>query len=184
MDKLKIAIIGVGGIAGLHYSAYKKLSNVEVYALCDINEKQLNKRGAEWGIIRLYTDVNEMLAALPEIDAVSVCTWNSAHACCTIAALNAGKHVLCEKPMCMSVEEALEMKAAQERSGKLLMIGFVRRSGNDCRIIKEFIDNLNKQGISATLRHSMGNDIDGACGQLRVKYLAEHDAVNRGTNED
>lgn len=50
--------------------------------------------------------------------------------------------------------------------------------------IKEFIDNLNKQGISATLRHSMGNDIDGACGQLRVKYLAEHDAVNRGTNED
>ncbi len=141
MDKLKIAIIGVGGIAGVHYSAYKKLSNVEVYALCDINEKQLNKRGAEWGINRLYTDVNEMLAALPEIDAVSVCTWNSAHAYCTIAALNAGKHVLCEKPMCMSVEEALEMKAAQERSGKLLMIGFVRRSGNDCRIIKEFIDN-------------------------------------------
>ncbi|MBQ4072356.1 MAG: 23S rRNA (adenine(2503)-C(2))-methyltransferase RlmN [Clostridia bacterium] len=50
--------------------------------------------------------------------------------------------------------------------------------------IKEFIDNLNKQGISATLRHSMGNDIDGACGQLRVKYLAEHDNVNRGADED
>ncbi len=49
--------------------------------------------------------------------------------------------------------------------------------------IKEFIDNLNKQGISATLRHSMGNDIDGACGQLRVKYLAEHDAVYRSENE-
>ena len=50
--------------------------------------------------------------------------------------------------------------------------------------IKDFIDNLNKQGISATLRHSMGNDIDGACGQLRVKYLAEHDNVNRGADED
>ena len=50
--------------------------------------------------------------------------------------------------------------------------------------IKEFIDNLNKQGISATLRHSMGNDIDGACGQLRVKYLAEHDVVNRGEDEE
>lgn len=49
--------------------------------------------------------------------------------------------------------------------------------------IKEFMDNLNKQGISATLRHSMGNDIDGACGQLRVKYLAEHDAINGGTDE-
>ena len=50
--------------------------------------------------------------------------------------------------------------------------------------IKDFIDNLNKQGISATLRHSMGNDIDGACGQLRVKDLAEHDNVNRGADED
>lgn len=50
--------------------------------------------------------------------------------------------------------------------------------------IKEFIDNLNKQGISATLRHSMGNDIDGACGQLRVKYLAEHDVVNRDEDEE
>ncbi len=50
--------------------------------------------------------------------------------------------------------------------------------------IREFIDNLNKLGVSATLRHSMGNDIDGACGQLRVKYLAEHDAVNRGSDEE
>ena len=49
--------------------------------------------------------------------------------------------------------------------------------------IKEFIDNLNRLGISATLRHSMGNDIDGACGQLRVKYLAEHDAVSRSESE-
>ena len=49
--------------------------------------------------------------------------------------------------------------------------------------IKEFIENLNKLGISATLRHSMGNDIDGACGQLRVKYLAEHDAVSRSESE-
>lgn len=141
MDKLKVAIIGVGGIAGYHYKGYQALGNVEVYALCDINEAQLNKRGHEWGITRLYTDVNEMLRELPEIDAVSVCTWNNAHAACTIAALNAGKHVLCEKPMCMSVEEAIEMKKAQERSGKLLMIGFVRRSGNDCKVLKEFIDN-------------------------------------------
>lgn len=141
MDKLKIAIVGVGGIGRVHYNSYMKLSNVEVYALCDINEAQLNKRGSEWGIDRLYTDINEMLTALPEIDAVSICTWNCAHASCTIAALNAGKNVLCEKPMCMTVEEALAMKDAQERSGKLLMIGFVRRSGNDCKIIKEFIDN-------------------------------------------
>ena len=94
-SKIKIGIIGVGNIAGTHIQAYLKNPNVELYAFCDINEAQLKKMGEEYGIERLYTDVNEMLA-LTEIDAVSVCTWNSAHAECAIAALNAGKHVLCE----------------------------------------------------------------------------------------
>ena len=89
---------------------------------------------------RLYTDKDEMLRACPEIDAVSVCTWNSAHAECTIAALNAGKNVLCEKPMAMNAAEAEAMYDAAKKSGKLLMIGFVRRFGNDCSIAKEFID--------------------------------------------
>lgn len=69
----------------------------------------------------------------------------------------------------------------------LINLNYVKEKGLrgiKCNYIKEFIDNLNKQGISATLRHSMGNDIDGACGQLRVKYLAEHDNVNRGADED
>ena len=69
----------------------------------------------------------------------------------------------------------------------LINLNYVKEkglSGIKGNYIKEFIDNLNKQGISATLRHSMGNDIDGACGQLRVKYLAEHDNVNRGADED
>ena len=137
--KIKIGIIGVGNIAGTHIRAYLKNHNVEIYAFCDINEEQLKKMGEEFGIERLYTDVNEMLA-LTEIDAVSVCTWNSAHAECAIAALNAGKHVLCEKPMAVNKAQAEEMKAAAEKNGKLLMIGFVRRYGNDCKILKEFID--------------------------------------------
>ena len=70
-----------------------------------------------------------------EIDAVSVCTWNAAHAPCTIAALEAGKHVLCEAYGYVG-RGSLEMKKAAEKSGKLLMIGFVRRYGNDCRIRK------------------------------------------------
>lgn len=138
-SKIKIGIIGVGNIAGTHIRAYLKNPNVELYAFCDINEEQLKKMGEEFGIERLYTDVNEMLA-LTEIDAVSVCTWNSAHAECAIAALNAGKHVLCEKPMAVNAVQAEEMKAAAEKNGKLLMIGFVRRYGNDCKILKEFID--------------------------------------------
>lgn len=142
MDKkIKVAIVGVGGISGVHINGYKALKNVELYAFCDINPDTLKRKGEMHGVTRLYTDINKMLEELPEIDAVSVCTWNAAHAPCTIAALNAGKHVICEKPMAMNVQEAEAMKAAAEKNGKLLMIGFVRRFGNDCTILKDFIDN-------------------------------------------
>ena len=143
MDKLKVAVIGNGGISGVHLRGYSLNPDVEIYALCDINEERLNRRGDEYHVdpARRFTDVNEMLAACPEIEAVSVCTWNAAHAQCAIAALNAGKHVLCEKPMAMTVEEAEAMQAAAEKNNKLLMIGFVRRFGNDCAIMKDFIDN-------------------------------------------
>ena len=141
-DKIMIGVIGNGGISGEHLNAYAKNPDVEIRALCDINEERLNRRGDQFGVdpARRFTDVNEMLAACPELDAVSVCTWNSAHAPCTIAALNAGKHVLCEKPMAMNVEEAKAMQGAAEKAGKLLMIGFVRRFGNDCAVLKDFID--------------------------------------------
>ncbi len=139
-EKIKVGIIGVGSISHSHIAGYLANPNVELYAFCDINEEQLQTMGKTYGVERLFTNADDMLA-LPEIDAVSVCTWNAAHAPCTIAALNAGKHVLCEKPMAMSVEEGLAMQEAAEKSGKLLMIGFVRRYGNDCRILKDFIDN-------------------------------------------
>ncbi|MBQ9544652.1 MAG: Gfo/Idh/MocA family oxidoreductase [Clostridia bacterium] len=140
--KLKVAVIGVGGISSVHIKGYLALPDqVELYALCDINPKTLKAKGEKYGITRLYDDHKKMLAELPEIDIVSVCTWNSAHAVCTIDALNAGKHVICEKPMAMNVEQAVAMKEAADRNGKLLMIGFVRRFGNDCAIAKDFIDN-------------------------------------------
>ena len=139
MDKIRIGVIGTGNIAREHLNAYAKNPNVEIYALCDINEQILQKRGAEYGVERLFTHCEDMLK-LPEIDAVSVCTWNSAHAPCAIAALNAGKHVLCEKPMALNALQAREMQAAAEKNGKLLMIGFVRRFGNDCDILRDMID--------------------------------------------
>ncbi len=139
--KTKIAIVGAGGIANSHIAAYKKIPEAELYALCDINPERLKYMGERYGVTRLYTDEAKMLEELPELDAVDVCTWNSAHAPCTIMALNAGKHVLCEKPMAMNVAEAEEMKAAAEKNGKLLMIGFVRRFGKDCEIVADLINN-------------------------------------------
>lgn len=141
MSKIKVAVIGTGNISREHIGAYLKNPNVELYAFCDIREPQLKLMGETYGVTRLYTDKDVMLKELPEIDAVSVCTWNSQHAPCTIAALKAGKHVLCEKPMATSAAEAMEMKKAAEESGKLLMIGFVRRYGNDADILQDFIKN-------------------------------------------
>ena len=140
MEKIKIAVIGVGSISSSHIAAYKKNPNVELYAFCDINEDRLKRQGERFEITRLYTDEATMLRELPEIDAVSVCTWNSEHAKCTIMALDAGKHVLCEKPMAMNADEAREMIDASKRNGKKLMVGFVRRFGNDAAVARDFID--------------------------------------------
>ena len=139
MKKIKVAVVGTGSISGLHIRAYMKNPNVELYALCDINEEVLKKAGQTYGVTRLYTDEAEMLKDLPEIDAVSVCTWNSAHASCSIMALNAGKDVLCEKPMALNATEAQAMLDAARKNNCKLMIGFVRRFGNDCDVMSDFI---------------------------------------------
>ena len=90
---------------------------------------------------RLYTDKDEMLREARRKSTRFPCApGTAAHAECAIAALNAGKHVLCEKPMAMNAAEAQAMLEAARRNNRLLMIGFVRRFGNDCAIVKDFID--------------------------------------------
>lgn len=139
MKKWKIAVIGVGGIAQSHIASYRNNPEVELYAFCDINEQRLRAMGEKYGISRLYTDKDDMLRALPEIDAVSVCTWNSAHAPCAIAALKAGKHVLCEKPMATCAAEAQEMLDTAKQAGKLLMVGFVRRYERGSALLRQLV---------------------------------------------
>ncbi len=142
MQKLKAAVIGVGSISQEHINGYINNPNVDLYAFCDINEKRLYEKADKYGVPkeRCFTDKDAMLSSLPEIDIVSVTTWNSAHAECTISALNAGKDVICEKPMAINARQAEEMKEAADRNGKLLQIGFVRRYGNDCNVVKDFIN--------------------------------------------
>lgn len=136
---LKLAIVGCGSIAHLHADSYKKLGDrVEFTACCDIDEEKAKRFAERFGFAKYYTDERQMFAE-NRIDAVSVCTWNAAHKECTIIALEAGANVMCEKPMAMNTAEALEMKAAAEKAGKLLMIGFVRRHGNDAATALDFI---------------------------------------------
>lgn len=141
MSKTRIGVIGTGGISVLHLGAYQANPDVEIAALCDLNPALLFQRGKTYGVSpeHLYGDYREMLRH-EALDAVSVCTWNSQHAPCAIAALEAGTHVLCEKPMATSASEARTMEAAARAADRLLMIGFVRRFSNDYEILKEFID--------------------------------------------
>ena len=140
MKKIRIALIGAGNIAGTHLTAYRALPNVEIAAICDIDPARLATTADKFGIANRYTDVREMLAAEQELDGADVCVWNCNHAACTIAALEAGLHVICEKPMAYNTAEAEEMLACAKRCGKLLMIGFVSRYSPEAFVVKDYID--------------------------------------------
>lgn len=140
MSKIKIAIIGAGNIAQSHLDSYKKVEDAEIYAVCDINPVRLNETADKFGIERRYTDVDTMLAELPELDAADVCVWNCNHAECTIKALKAGLNVLCEKPMAYNAQQAQEMLDIAKENGKLLMIGFVCRFSKEAKIAGDFIN--------------------------------------------
>ncbi len=141
MKRYKIAIIGVGGISEAHIGGYLSDERCELYAFCDINEKTLKAKGDKYGITRLYTDFNVMFKDLPEIDIVSICTWNNAHVAAGLAAINAGCHVFCEKPMAMNAAEAEQLSDAAEKSGKILGLGFCRRFGKDAILAREMAEN-------------------------------------------
>lgn len=104
-----------------------------------MNEQRAKDKAEQYGASKVYTDYSQLLAD-KDIDAVSICTWNNTHAKISIDALQAGKHVLVEKPLCKTVEEALQVEKAVQESGKLLQVGFVRRYASNTQILKQFID--------------------------------------------
>ncbi|QHW31292.1 Gfo/Idh/MocA family oxidoreductase [Paenibacillus rhizovicinus] len=138
-NTIRIGVIGAGSISEMHLKSYDKNPNAKLYAICDLNEQRAQAKADKYAIPHVYTDYLELLAN-PEIDAISICTWNNSHAAISIAALNAGKHVLCEKPLCRTVEEALQVEQAVRQSEKTLQVGFVRRYSANTRIVKEMAD--------------------------------------------
>ena len=139
--KLRIGIIGTGGIAHSHASAYKSFPDVEIVAGADIVPGKARKFLDEFGWTEAAAyETHEELCRRDDIDAVSVCTYNSQHAVCAIAALESGKHVLLEKPMCVTLAEGLDIMRAEKKSGKIISIGFQPRYNNNCRKIKSIVE--------------------------------------------
>ncbi|KMJ59055.1 dehydrogenase [Bacillus sp. LL01] len=123
MEKLRMGIIGVGGIAqNRHIPTFMKMGDkVVVEAISDVNEATAKMVGEKFGIPKVYAHYADMFG---DVDAVTICTPNKFHAEITIAALGAGLHVFCEKPMAMRPDECEAMIAAADAAGKHLAIAY------------------------------------------------------------
>lgn len=135
--KVKVAVIGLG-IGRLHLSNYAKLPYAEVVALCDIDERRLHSAQQEFNVPRVFTDYQKLLE-MEELEAVSVALPNYLHAPVTIAALRAGKHVLCEKPMALNAQEAEEMLQEAKKARRQLMIHFNQRFSPEAMYVYQLI---------------------------------------------
>ena len=139
---IKVGIIGCGGIATKkHMPALKKVPDCEMVAFCDIIPERAENAAKNFGTPNATwcTDYKELLAN-PDIDVVHVCTPNRSHSFITVDALEAGKHVMCEKPMAINSAEAKKMLDAHKRTGKKLTIGYQSRFRDDSQYMKAEAD--------------------------------------------
>ena len=136
---LKVGVIGVGGIARSHFPGWKASPHAEVIALADPDGKVLKQRGEETGVDLLYENPKDLIRN-PDIDIVDVCTPNAYHAPLTIAALEAGKHVICEKPLAPKPAEIRKMIAARDKNKRLLMTAQHFRFDAKAQALKKMLD--------------------------------------------
>lgn len=137
---MTVAVIGCGNIArNSHLPAYAKNPNAKIKYVVDIKPEAAKEMAEKYDVPHVLTDYRDLLDD-PEVDVVSVCTPNYLHARMSIDCLNAGKHVLCEKPAAMNAEEVKAMKEAADKNGKILNIGVVNRFNTAVNMIKDMIE--------------------------------------------
>ncbi len=138
--KLRIGIIGTGGISHSHIRSYLNQSDAEIVAACDLipGKAEAVLKKYELNDAKAFVDYREMLDTV-ELDAVSVCTYNRTHKECTVYALEKGVNVLLEKPMSVTLDEALEICRAEKKSGKIVSVGFQPRFDANMQMIKKIV---------------------------------------------
>ncbi len=137
--KLKVGVVGVGFAGRAHIEGYKNVEDADLIAICDVSKERADEAAAKYGIPKAFNSVEEMLK-LEELDAISVCLPNALHEPVTVAALKAGKHVLCEKPLAANAKQAANMVAAAEKSGKVLAMSLNFRYLNTSLTAKKLIE--------------------------------------------
>jgi len=155
-DKVKIGVIGTGMIGKKHIERYGPIAEAELVAVCDVDEAEARKVAGAHGVPNVCTDYKELLA-MDEIEAVDVCVHNQLHCPLTVDALNAGKHVYCEKPMAGTVADAQKMYDTAQATGKKLGIQLGRLFKPESHAARRLID----EGMLGNLYYAK------ACGHRR-----------------
>ena len=138
--RLRIGVLGCGPIAqAAHFESCTKARNADLYAVCDVADDLRQRMAATHAPERQYADYAAMLAD-PQLEAVIIATSDAFHVPASIQALEAGKHVLCEKPLGVTVEEVATLQHAVEKSGRVLQVGHMKRFDPGLQAAKAFID--------------------------------------------
>lgn len=137
-QRLRVGVIGAG-IGAIHMAAYAQLPRVEIAALAGLDDDRVRRVAAEYNVPQTFREFGDLLAA-PHIDAVSICVPNALHAPVTIAALEAGKHVLVEKPLARTSDEGRAMIDAARAADRVLMVSFDKRHRGDAQWLKRYVE--------------------------------------------
>lgn len=138
--RLRVGVLGCGQIAqAAHFESCTKAHNADLFAICDIADDLRNRMAAMHAPEKAFSDYDAMLAD-PDVEAVIIATADAFHVPASIRALEAGKHVLCEKPIGLTVEESEDLAKVVARTGKVLQIGHMKRFDPGLQAAKDFID--------------------------------------------
>jgi UDP-N-acetylglucosamine 3-dehydrogenase len=184
MKKLNVAVIGTGFWGRNHARAYKELESTNLVAICDVNAERARNVADQFGV-KAYTDSSLMLKN-SEIEAVSVCTWSTTLAGEALKALEAGKHVLVEKPMAANTKQAKKLLETAEANGLHLTVGFLMRFIPGLQNIREAIENkkVGELVCATAKRVSQWPDRIGDVGVVKDTAIHDIDVMRYITRED
>ena len=170
-EKIKIGIVGTGGIANAHVKQYITFDDAEIVGACDIVPGKAREFLDKYGLtaVPAFENVGELIKNV-QMDGASVCTYHRTHAECTIALLEAGINVLCEKPMSFTLQEAADMVRASKKAKKILTIGFQPRFNK----LRQKVDNMISSGL-------LGKIYYAESGGGRRRGLSEGNFIRKDT---
>ncbi|HYN89541.1 MAG TPA: Gfo/Idh/MocA family oxidoreductase [Ardenticatenaceae bacterium] len=168
---LKVGLIGLGGIAEQHVVGWKSSQHAELVAGCDLNPAAFERWRLVHGVTRLTTDPADLFND-PDLDIIDICAPNAYHASLTIGALDAGKHVICEKPLAPTTDEIRSMIAARDRAGKLLMTAQHFRFTPESRALKAELE----RGTLGRIYHARGWMLRRAAAATRPTFIMRQHA--------